>query len=453
MKYSENNKPLVCMQTNSQCYKNTREMDILGILWHSTGANNPTLKRYVQPFDGTANKEHPENTYTNAQWLEVLGKNSNKNDWNHIDREAGLNFWIGKLADGTVAAVQTMPWNYRPWGCGSGKNGSCNNGWIQFEICEDALSDKAYFEAVYKEACEVTAYLCKKFKIDPKGTVTVNNIKVPTILCHKESSNLGMGSNHGDVLHWFPKFGKDMDDVREDVYALLNPAPVIKPTIAAPKFKIGDEVKVKANSTWESGKTIADWVFSSKMYVRQYKDADSVVISTLKSGDVTGTINESCLEPYATTANKPTTSQPVETKPTTATSKFAVGDEVQVLEGATWSSGKSISSWVFKSKMYVRQINSNGDIVISTVKSGAVTGTINPKYLIAYGKTTVSAPKFTPYLVQITASRLNVRAGASTNDKVITTVKKGENYTVMEEKNGWGKISKGWISLGYTKKV
>jgi hypothetical protein len=357
MKYSENNKPLVCMQTNSQCYKNTREMDILGILWHSTGANNPNLKRYVQPFDGTANKEHPENTYTNAQWLEVLGNNSNKNDWNHIDREAGLNFWIGKLADGTVAAVQTMPWNYRPWGCGSGKNGSCNNGWIQFEICEDALSDKAYFEAVYKEACEVTAYLCKKFKIDPKGTVTVNNIKVPTILCHKESSNLGMGSNHGDVLHWFPKFGKDMDDVREDVYALLNPAPVIKPTIAAPKFKIGDEVKVKAGSTWESGKTIAEWVFGSKMYVRQYKDADSVVISTLKTGDVTGTINESCLEPYKTTtvnqsaATKPVETKPVETKPA---SKFAIGDEVQVLEGATWNSGKAISSWVFKTKMYVR---------------------------------------------------------------------------------------------------
>ena len=220
-----------------------------------------------------------------------------------------------------------------------------------------------------------------------------------------------------------------------------------------------DEVKVKANSTWESGKTISDWVFDSKMYVRQYKDADSVVISTLKSGDVTGTINESCLEPYATTANKPTTSQPVikpvETKPTTATSKFAVGDEVQVLEGATWSSGKSISSWVFKSKMYVRQINSNGDIVISTVKSGAVTGTINPKYLIAYGKTTVSAPKFTPYLVQINTSRLNVRAGASTNDKIVTTVKKGEVYTIVEESNGWGKLKsgQGWISLGYTKKV
>ena len=86
--------------------------------------------------------------------LKLLGRNLYKNDWNHIYREAGLNAWIGTLADGTVATVQTMPWDYRPWGCGSGKYGSCNNGFIQFEICEDNLKDEAYFNQAYKEACE-----------------------------------------------------------------------------------------------------------------------------------------------------------------------------------------------------------------------------------------------------------------------------------------------------------
>jgi hypothetical protein len=43
---------------------------------------------------------------------------------------AGLNAWIGKLANGEVTSVQTMPWEYRPWGCGSGNAGSCNDGWI-----------------------------------------------------------------------------------------------------------------------------------------------------------------------------------------------------------------------------------------------------------------------------------------------------------------------------------
>lgn len=87
-----------------------------------------------------------------------------------------MNAWIGKLANGTIATVQTMPWDYRPWGCGSGDNGSCNNGWIQFEIGEDDLTDPIYFHAVYNEACQLTAYLCKMFNIDPNGTVEMNGI-------------------------------------------------------------------------------------------------------------------------------------------------------------------------------------------------------------------------------------------------------------------------------------
>ena len=126
------------------------------------------------------------------------------------------------LADGSVTTVQTMPWDYRPWGCGSDVYGSCNNGWIQFEICEDGLSDPDYFAKVYKEACEITAYLCSLYDIDPHGTVNYYGITVPTILCHADSHRLGLGSGHGDVDHWLPKFGKSMATVRDDVAALLS---------------------------------------------------------------------------------------------------------------------------------------------------------------------------------------------------------------------------------------
>lgn len=213
MKYSENNKPIICMMTQSTCYKGTRKMDVKGILWHSTGANNPNLKRYVQPDDNAADRD---------ALIKLIGKNAYGNDWNHISHQAGLNAWIGKLADGSVATVQTMPWDYRPWGCGSGSKGSCNTGWIQFEICEDGLNDADYFVKVYKEACELTAYLCRMFGIDPKGSVKYNGVTVPTILCHADSYKLGLGSNHGDVLHWFPKFGKIMDSVRKDVASLME---------------------------------------------------------------------------------------------------------------------------------------------------------------------------------------------------------------------------------------
>ena len=212
MKYNEKNKPLVCMMTQSTCYKGTRKFTPKGVLWHSTGANNPNLKRYVQPDDNASNR---------AELLNLLGKNQYANDWNHIDRQAGLNFWIGKLADGTVAAIQTMPWDYRPWGCGSGSKGSCNDTHIQFEICEDGLNDKSYWNAVYKEACEMTAYLCKMFNIDPKGTISYNGLNVPTIIDHTGSHSLGLGSNHGDIQHWSRKYGVTMDTVRNDVTAIL----------------------------------------------------------------------------------------------------------------------------------------------------------------------------------------------------------------------------------------
>lgn len=188
MKYSENNKPIVCMMTQSTCYKGTKKMAVKGVLWHSTGANNPMLKRYVQSDDNAADRD---------LMIKLIGKNVYGNDWNHTSVQAGLNAWIGKLADGNIATVQTMPWDYRPWGCGYGSKGSCNTGWIQFEICEDGLNDREYFEKVYKEACELTAYLCEMYGIDPKGSVKYNGVTVPTILCHADSHKLGLGSIMG----------------------------------------------------------------------------------------------------------------------------------------------------------------------------------------------------------------------------------------------------------------
>ena len=61
----------------------------------------------------------------------------------------------------------------------------------------------------------------------------------------------------------------------------------------------------------------------------------------------------------------------------------------------------------------------------------------------------------TNYKVKITANTLNVRAGAGTSYKVNTSVKKGEVYTIVAEKNNFGKLKsgKGWICLDYTKKM
>lgn len=213
VKYTDKLAPLECIMTNSTCFKGTSKMEILGVLWHSTGANNPNLKRYVQPSQKDKNYK---------TLISKLGINTAHNDWNSITIQAGVNAWVGKFADGSVGSVQTLPWDYRPWGCGSSSRGSCNSGWIQFEICEDDLNNEDYFNKVYKEACELTAYLCKKFHLNPKGTVPFNGAVVPVILCHQDSYRLGLGSNHADVYHWFSKYNKTMDDVRNDVANIVN---------------------------------------------------------------------------------------------------------------------------------------------------------------------------------------------------------------------------------------
>lgn len=216
MKYTEENPPLQCLMTNSTCYNGTYVMgEVKGVLWHSTGSPNWDLKRFCQPTPG-------DNGYDYL--INYLGKNYNGNDWNSSYVEAGVNAWIGKAANGEVTTVQALPWLYAPWGCGSGWRGSCNNGWIQFEICEPStnLYDSNYFNAAYQEACELTAYLCVKFGIDPYGSHYVNGAQIPNILCHVDSYNLGMGTGHADVMHWFPIHGKSMDTVRNDVYNLIQ---------------------------------------------------------------------------------------------------------------------------------------------------------------------------------------------------------------------------------------
>lgn len=59
------------------------------------------------------------------------------------------------------------------------------------------------------------------------------------------------------------------------------------------------------------------------------------------------------------------------------------------------------------------------------------------------------------FMVRVTASALNVRAGAGVQYKINTVVKKGEAFTIVDELNGWGKLKSGvgWISLKYTEKI
>lgn len=184
--------------TKNDCYKKAQKMTPKGIVVHSTGANNPYLKRYV---DAPAE----------------VGVNQYGNHWNNpasvMGRSVCVHAFIGYALNNEVKVANILPYDFCCWGVGSGAKGSYNYNppYIQFEMCEDDCKNKAYFEAVYKTAVEYCVYLCKKF-----------NIQVENIVSHKEAHAKGYGSNHGDPNNWWDNFGRTMNDFRAAVKAQLN---------------------------------------------------------------------------------------------------------------------------------------------------------------------------------------------------------------------------------------
>jgi len=117
---------------------------------------------------------------------------------------------------------QYLPWDHRGWHAG----GEANNTHIGFEICEpagftyshgatmegyDVTKNEPYFRKVFDNAVALSVFLCKKYNLTEKDIIT-----------HCEGHDLGIASNHADVMHWFPKHGESIDSFREAVKKSLE---------------------------------------------------------------------------------------------------------------------------------------------------------------------------------------------------------------------------------------
>lgn len=178
---------------NNLCFKAARKMPAgspAGIIIHSTGANNPNLKRYV-----------------NAP--SICGENPYKNYFDRTVSSVCPHAVIGLDKSGEVRAAKLLPWNVCCWGCGSGSKGSYNYNpaYIQIEVCEDGLTDEEYFKAAFSLAAKLCARLMKNYP----------TIKPENVISHKEAHARGFASNHGDPEHWLKRFGKNMDWFRSQV--------------------------------------------------------------------------------------------------------------------------------------------------------------------------------------------------------------------------------------------
>ena len=257
-----------CYQTKNPCYRKGTPMKPVGIVVHSTGANNPHLCRYV---------DCPER----------LGVNRYGNHWNRPEAATLVHGAIGLDKEGFVTVVNTLPYTMAAWGVGKGSRGSYNydpTGHIQFEMCEDDLTDPSYFDQVMGTAVAYCARLCREYGLAAESVVS-----------HKEAHAQGYASNHGDPENWMGRFGMTMEDFRARVRAKMKgevtimgkvvnrdelvawidahaveveeqPEPEVKPEPVA--IKAGDKVVFKSGVTqWGTGsgnKGIPSWAQDGK---------------------------------------------------------------------------------------------------------------------------------------------------------------------------------------------
>ena len=135
---------------------------------------------------------------------------------------------------------------------------------------------------------------------------------------------------------------------------------------------------------------------------------------------------------------------------------FKVGQVIQFNGTKHYKSSDAIQGYICKpGKVKVNNVyrvgKSRHPYMVIAVSGG---GSTAYGWVDATDLQEIAVKTFMPYTVRVTANVLNVRSGPGTRYKVTTSIKKNEVYTIVEEKNGWGKLKSGagWISLKYTKK-
>lgn len=177
--------------TRNDCYKENRKIKPKGIMIHSTATPGVMAEAWF-------------------------------NKWNKSFSEGEINRQVCVHAFVDDKEVwQYLPWNHRGWHAG----GTANNTHIGIEICEppgfsysknhmisyDVMKNEAYFRKAFDMAVDLCVVLCREYRLTEKD-----------IISHQEGNRIGIASNHGDVGHWFPKHGEDMDSFRKAVREKLK---------------------------------------------------------------------------------------------------------------------------------------------------------------------------------------------------------------------------------------
>jgi N-acetylmuramoyl-L-alanine amidase len=297
------------IMTESDCYKAGRKITPKGIMVHSTAV--PGLMA--------------------AAWF---------SRWN----KPGIKACVHAFLD-DKEIWQYLDWNHRGWHAG----GSANNTHIGFEICEpgghryergstmlnyDVSANEEYFNKIYNNAIELCVMLCRQYGLTEKDIIT-----------HSEGYRLGVASNHGDVMHWFPKHGKSMDTFRKAVKEALSSQQGTAPAPEAEK-KPQSEPVIEEVHIVQKGDTLT-------AIAREY----NTTVQTLVN------LNNISNPNLILVGQRVTLPQVKGYTNTDAKESVKVGAKVRVT-GSRYATGQLIPSWVKNNTYTVMEVSRDGSRVL-----------------------------------------------------------------------------------------
>ncbi|WP_052342835.1 SH3 domain-containing protein [Bacillus sp. EB01] len=174
----------------------------------------------------------------------------------------------------------------------------------------------------------------------------------------------------------------------------------------------------------------------------------SKIESKRGSGWVSSEFLKETGSPGKTTGTAPAT--------TAAKTKIKVVN-ADILNVRTTPSSKAAVAGKLKQGAKVEVLSeSNGWSKISF--SNGKTGWVSSEFLSAQEESPNSGKNSTGVIGTVTATALSVRNTGSLNGKIIATVKKGQKFSILEEKNSWAKIEYqkgkyGWVAGWYLDKA
>lgn len=284
------------------------------------------------------------------------------------DREASCNYGIG--TDGRISLC--VEEKNRSWCSSSNAN---DQRAVTIECSSDKTAPYAMTDAVYAALIDLCTDICKR---NGKSKLLWFGDKNKTLAYEPKADEMII-----TVHRWFANKSCPGDwlynrlgDLAAKVTSRLGGGSQPQPSGTLYRVQTG-AYKQKANADTQLAKVKAAGFDTYMVQAGGYYKIQVGAYSKKENADaMAAKLKAAGFDTYITTEQGKAVSSSG-----SAAASLAVGDKVKLASNApVYGSNRKFSSWVYSSTLYVREISGNR-IVISTQKTGAITGAVDKKYL------------------------------------------------------------------------